>query len=90
LVATRAGRWSPEFSHFLIERLSGRVEKHYAGVAAVLRVAPLRLDPGVLPRAEAWLESRRGPLWLQPALERLVSSLEYRVAMRRELGWPHD
>jgi hypothetical protein len=85
LVSERADAWTPEFSRFLLEHLPGRLDKHYAAVAAVLRVAPWQLDPTVLPLAEAWLDSHTGPLWLQPTLERLVATLEYRLAMRREL-----
>jgi len=89
LVSMRPAPWTPEFSRVLLERLPGRTEKHYAGVVAVLRIAPWRLDPSVLPQAKVWLDSRSGPLWLQPSLERVAATLEYRLAMRRELDITH-
>jgi hypothetical protein len=68
-----------------VGRLPEFVQKYYAAVAGVLRDAPWRLDPRVLPQVEVWLDAHREPLWLQPLLERLVETLEYRLTMRREL-----
>jgi hypothetical protein len=57
----------------------------HATLAAVLRDAPEKLDPEAVTQAEAWLDVESLPLWLQPALVRLVDTLDYRLAMRREL-----
>ena len=87
LVSKLRGPWSEEFSRALLQQLPALIDNHYAVGSAVLRVGAWRLHPSVLPLAESWLETHveSERLWLRPALERLVATLDYRLAMRREL-----
>jgi hypothetical protein len=39
----------------------------------------------VLPEAAQLLDNHREPGWARPALQRVVKTLEFRVAMRTEL-----
>jgi hypothetical protein len=59
--------------------------RQYATLAALLREASWHFDPRAVTLAEAWLDGDAAPLWLRPALVRLVDTLDYRLAMRREL-----
>lgn len=65
--------------------LQSNVQKHHTVLATCLREAPWKLDPHAVNLVELWLEDDVAPLWLKPALVRVVDTLEYRLAMRREL-----
>jgi hypothetical protein len=66
--------------------IESNVQKHHATLATLLREAPWHFDPPAVTLAEAWLDEDVAPLWLRPALVRLVDTLDYRLAMRRELN----
>jgi hypothetical protein len=58
---------------------------HQATIATLLREAAWHFDPGAAPLVEAWLDGDAVPIFMRPALVRLDDTLDYRVAMRREL-----
>jgi hypothetical protein len=76
---------APQALDVLTELIESRGQKHHATLAAVLREAAWHLDPAAAPRVEAWLDGDSVPLWFNPALVRVVDTLDYRLAMRREL-----
>jgi hypothetical protein len=82
----RTEQWSAEFSSFLIQRLPVILKRWQYSSEALLGEAPHRLDPSVLPVAEALLDARLEPPFIQPDVERLVRLLDLRRAMREELA----
>jgi hypothetical protein len=44
------------------------------------------LDPRVLPDAERMLDAEIEPIWARSSVTRLVDTLDYRLAMRKELA----
>jgi hypothetical protein len=76
---------APQALDVVRELVESRGQKYHATLAAVLREAPSQLDPGAVAVVEAWLEGDVAPLWLKPALVRVVDTLKYRQAMRQEL-----
>src|SRR5262249_40498085 len=85
LVGVRTDPWSLDFSRFFIDNLPRWLATWHYAMAALLRDAPLRLDPRVLPAAEMLVEAPLDSMWETQALDRLVDTLEYRHAMRQEL-----
>jgi hypothetical protein len=82
----RTEQWSAAFSSFLVPRLLALVGRWQYATLALLAEAPRRLDPRVLPAAEALLDQAIESDWARPAMERIVHTLEIRAAMRQELG----
>jgi hypothetical protein len=85
LAASLKHPWSADFSRVILGRLPGLLIKWQYATSALLHEAPLRLDPDMLPAAEQLVDTHREPGWARPALQRLVRTLEFRVAMRTEL-----
>jgi hypothetical protein len=90
LAAVHDGPWSLGFSRFVIARLPLLIKGWQYAAATFVRDARLRLDPLVLPEAEQLLEAhvKSRQLWVEPTLERLVDTLDYRQAMRQDFAAP--
>ncbi|HLZ27795.1 MAG TPA: DUF5691 domain-containing protein [Chloroflexota bacterium] len=85
LIASSTHPWSQGFSQRIMAHLPELIEKWQHAAGAFLHTAALRIDPTVLPEAEHVLETAIEPSWARPALQRLVKTLRFRLAMRQEL-----
>jgi hypothetical protein len=79
------GPWSLAFSRWLVAELPRLAARWQYGLLGLLGVAPMRLDPRVLPAAEQLLDRVTND-WSARALLRVVQTLDYRQAMAAELG----
>jgi hypothetical protein len=82
----RTEQWSADFSRYLIAHLPVILRRWQYSSEALLGEAPYRLDPCVLPEAEALLDGALEPPFIRPDVERLVHLLDIRRAMREELA----
>jgi hypothetical protein len=82
----RVGALVPGLKHAWGEDFSRRMVAFVVETPGLLHEASLRLDPRVLPEAERLLESETASPWTRPALQRLVKTLAFRLAMRQELA----
>ena len=84
----RSDPWSEDFSRFLVLRLPRLIARWQYSALPLLQAAHFRLEPRVLPELEGLLEAELQLQlgWARPSLDRLAETLEYRHAMRTELG----
>jgi len=76
--------WSQEFSLFFAQRLPVfRPLWGYAGRAPLAQAA-FQLDPAVLPEIRQLLEREQENAWDRHVLERMVATVSYRGALRRD------
>jgi hypothetical protein len=85
LVRVGADPWSEDFSGFVVDHLVDHCAQDPGSIAILLDVASWRLDPRVMPAAARLLDAPIKPAWARSQLEELVESLDYRLAMRKEL-----
>ena len=69
----------------MLSHLPQALTRWQYAAAAVLRDAPLRLDPATLPQAERVLDELSDHAWAYPSMSHLVTTLAMRAEMRQEL-----
>ena len=83
-LGSRQTPWSEDFSRFVVQQLPVLVKGWDTAATAGISDAWLRLDPVVLPEAIDTVAGITEPRWTLSMLERLLRTLELRLAMRRE------
>jgi hypothetical protein len=86
LTGARSDPWSLEFSRFVVQHLASWFATQHYSLLSFVREATLLLDPRVLPDTERLLDMDIEPIWARSSVDRLVDTLDYRLAMRKELA----
>jgi hypothetical protein len=86
LSGARSDTWSMDLSRFIVHHLASWFARQDYSLVSFVREATLLLDPRVLPDAERMLDAEIEPIWARSSVTRLVDTLDYRLAMRKELA----
>lgn len=86
LTGVRSDPWSVDLSRFVVQHLASWFAKQNYSLLSFVREATLLLAPRVLPDAERILDAEIEPIWARSSVDRLVDTLDYRLAMRKELA----
>jgi len=86
LIGVRSDPWSMDLSRFVIQQLASWYTKQRYPLTFFVRDAELLCDPRVLPEAERMLDTEMKSIYATGVVDRLVDTLDYRLAMRQELA----
>jgi hypothetical protein len=86
LTGAQSDPWSLDFSRFVVQHLASWFATQHYSLLSFVREATLLLDPRVLPDTERLLDMDIEPIWARSSVDRLVATLDYRLAMRKELA----